>query len=153
MNLRKIKTPVPVTQNWLVTNLIKMHWALLQQDIPLDPDSKDIPAKEKELKVDNNFWMAVTWSFGSTTDSDGRHIMNDFIRDIMMGEMVREKYDLIVDDPKSRPVAKCQFPEGGSVYDYYSNASTKFEPWTKRITGFDIPKTAQVHTIMVPTSD
>merc|ERR1740130_657266 len=136
--------------------MIHMFWALLQLDLPLDPDEnpKDISQKEKDQKVDLDYWLAVTWNFGAATDADGHLIMDKFIRDLMMGEMVQEKYDLICHDPPSRPVARCQMPEGGQVYDYYPNMSNgKLEPWTKKITGFDIPKNAQPHTIMVPTSD
>jgi len=80
--------------------------------------------------------------------------MNSFIRDLMAGEMVKEKYDMIHEDPESRPIAKVPYPEGNLVYEFYPNpSSNKFELWTKKITGFDIPKNAQPHTIMVPTAD
>jgi dynein heavy chain len=46
------------------------------------------------------------------------------------------------------------FPEAGSIFDYFFNCSSnKWELWTKKITGFDIPKEAQMHTIIVPTAD
>ncbi|CAE8620925.1 unnamed protein product [Polarella glacialis] len=157
MCLRKIKTPVPVTMNWLVSNMLKMMLALLKQEIPLDPEvePKDMPAKEKEIKIDNLFYMGLVWSFGCVTDAPGRKIMNEYIRTIMGGEKVKEKYDLIVDDPTYRPMAKTPFPEGvNSVFEYFAfGATNKWELWTKKITGFDIPKEAQVHTIMVPTAD
>ena len=52
---RKVKTPVPVTQNWLVCSLLKLLLAMLKLELPLDPekDPKDLPAKEKEVKVEN----------------------------------------------------------------------------------------------------
>jgi len=66
MASRKVKTPVPVNQNWLVTNLLHLFFALLQLGLPLDPekDPKDLPAKEKEVKIENAFWLAFVWSFG-----------------------------------------------------------------------------------------
>lgn len=93
---RKVKTPVPVTQNWLVCSLLKLLLAMLKLELPLDPekDPKDLPAKEKEVKVENmtepqfsvwlgerhilgpRFWLALVWSFGATTDTAGRKVMD-----------------------------------------------------------------------------
>jgi len=156
MCMRKIKTPVPVNQNWLVTNLLKVFLSLLRIELPLDPnaEAKDLSAKEKELKIDNLFWMSVVWSFGCTTDSAGRKVMSDFIRELQTGESVKDKYDLICAEPASRPLAKTPFPEKESVYEFFAHGQTnKWELWTKKITSFDIPKNAQAHTIVVPTAD
>eukprot|EP00928_Gymnodinium_smaydae_P068047 TRINITY_DN5109_c0_g5_i1.p1 TRINITY_DN5109_c0_g5~~TRINITY_DN5109_c0_g5_i1.p1 ORF type:complete len:4182 (+),score=1201.92 TRINITY_DN5109_c0_g5_i1:1381-13926(+) len=153
---RKVKSPVPPTMNWITVNCIHLYWSLLRIELPLDPEEhkNDIPAKEKELKVENLFWLALTWSFGCTTDDEGRKIMNQAIRDVQSGEKVKEKYDLIVNDPDFRPVCKTPFPADGAVYDYYPNGQTnKWELWTKKIVGFDIPKDAQLHSITVPTAD
>ncbi|CAJ1411101.1 unnamed protein product [Effrenium voratum] len=153
---RKIKTPVPVTQNWLVKSLLKLLLALLRIELPLDPekDAKDIPAKEKEVKVENMFWLALVWSFGATTDSAGRKQMDRFIRSIQAGMPVKDEFDLIADDPTFRPVSKTPFPEKDSVFEYFAFAqSNKWESWTKKIMGFDIPKEALAHQIMVPTTD
>eukprot|EP00439_Symbiodinium_sp_Y106_P076107 s53_g15.t1 len=153
---RKIKTPVPVTQNWLVCSLLKLLMALLRCELPLDPekDKQDLPMKEKEVKVENMFWLALVWSFGATTDSAGRKIMNSFIRSIQQGMPVKEEFDLIADDPTMRPVTKTPFPEKDTVYEYFAFAqSNKWENWTKKITGFDIPKEALAHQVMVPTAD
>jgi dynein heavy chain len=159
-NQRKVNTPVPLTKHWVVTNLLHLYWSLLQQDLPLEEQDemgkeiKDIPAKEKDLKIDLDFWLAVVWSCAANTDSDGRHTMDQFIKDLMAAEPVQEKYDLIVHDYAGRMPAKCLVPDGGSIYDYYPNmGSNKLELWTKKIVGFDIPKNAEVHTIMVPTAD
>merc|ERR1719253_792372 len=70
MITRKVKTPIPPTRNWITTNIIHLLWALLKIELPLDPETtKDIPAKEKEVKIENCFWLAVVWSFGCTTDA------------------------------------------------------------------------------------
>ncbi|CAK0848814.1 unnamed protein product, partial [Prorocentrum cordatum] len=37
---RKVRQPVPVSQNWLVSNLLKLYLALLRQELPLDPETK-----------------------------------------------------------------------------------------------------------------
>mmetsp|Transcript_49836 Transcript_49836/g.161224 ORF Transcript_49836/g.161224 Transcript_49836/m.161224 type:complete len:2909 (-) Transcript_49836:280-9006(-) len=156
MCARKVKCPVPPTQNWLVTNLIHLFWSLLKIELPLDPEvePKDLPAKEKEPKIDNCFWLAVVWAFGAVTDAEGRIIMNQFIKGIQMGEKVKDSYDLICNDPDFRPLSKAPFPPDGSIYDYYPNGQTnKWEVWTKKITAFEIPKEAQMHTITVPTAD
>lgn len=48
---------------------------------------------------------------------------------------------MIVGDPDFRPISKTPFPPDASIFDYYPNPqSNKWEFWTKRITGFDIPK-------------
>jgi len=156
MCLRKIKCPVPGTQNWFVLNILKLYMALLRLELPLDEEAepKDIPAKEKEVKVENLFWMALVWSFGSTTDAPGRKIMDEYIRDIQQGLPVKEKFDLIANDATMRPASKTIFPEKDSVFDVFANGQTnKWENWTKKITNFDIPKEAAPHTITVPTMD
>ena len=155
MITRKVKTPIPPTRNWITTNIIHLLWALLKIELPLDPETtKDIPAKEKEVKIENCFWLAVVWSFGCTTDAAGRKIMNEFIKAIQGGEMVQESYELLRNDPDFRSIAKTAFPADGSVFDYFPNSGTnKWELWTKKIPGMDIPKDAQMHTITVPTAD
>jgi dynein heavy chain len=151
---RKVKSPVPVNQNWVVMNLLNMYLALLKTELPLDPDAKDVPQKEKEGKLETMFWLAFVWSFGCTVDAAGRQVMDQYIRQVQQGEMVKEKFDLLADDPESRPVAKTPFPENNTVYEYFPHSQTnKWEPWTKKIVGFDIPKDAQVHSIIVPTTD
>ncbi|CAK0906755.1 unnamed protein product [Prorocentrum cordatum] len=44
---RKVKSPVPVNQNWVVMNLLNMYLALLKTELPLDPDSK---AEESDVE-------------------------------------------------------------------------------------------------------
>eukprot|EP00435_Cladocopium_sp_Y103_P006027 s2958_g1.t3 len=153
---RKIKTPVPVTQNWLVCSLLKLLLALLRIELPLDPekDAKDLPMKEKEVKVENMFWLALVWSFGATTDTPGRKLMDKFIRSIQQGMPVKDEFNLIADDPTMRlgavPVSKTPFPEKDSIYEYFAfSQSNKWEA----IAGFDIPKEALAHQVMVPTTD
>jgi dynein heavy chain len=151
---RKVKQPVPVNRNWIVFNLLKLYMALMKLELPLDPSTKDLGAKEKETKLDSLFWHSVFWSFGCVTDEDGRKVMNEFIRAIMLGQPVKEDYKLICAEPSTRPCSKMAFPETGSVFDYFFNCtSNKWELWTKKITGFDIPKDAQMHSIIVPTAD
>eukprot|EP00434_Breviolum_minutum_P012046 symbB.v1.2.010620.t2/scaffold696.1/size260109/13 len=153
---RKVKTPVPVTQNWLVCSLLKLLLALLRTELPLDPekDAKDLPIKEKEVKVENMFWLAMVWSFGATTDTAGRKTMDKFIRSIQQGMPVKDEFNLIADDPTFRPVSKTPFPDKDSIYEFFAfSQSNKWESWTKKITGFDIPKEALAHQVMVPTTD
>eukprot|EP00930_Biecheleria_cincta_P074768 TRINITY_DN6197_c0_g1_i1.p1 TRINITY_DN6197_c0_g1~~TRINITY_DN6197_c0_g1_i1.p1 ORF type:complete len:4188 (+),score=808.10 TRINITY_DN6197_c0_g1_i1:1794-12566(+) len=156
MCLRKVKCPVPGTQNWLVLNLLNLYMALLRIELPLDEekDPKDIPMKEKEIKVENLFWMAFVWSFGATTDAPGRKLMDEYIREIQQGLPVKEKFDLIAADPTIRPVSKTPFPEKSGIYDVFANGQTnKWEDWTKKITNFTINPEAAPHTITVPTMD
>ena len=54
----------------------------------------------------------------------------------------------------ARPIAKTPFPEKDTVYQYFAHSqSNKREPWTRKIVATEIPKDAQVHTIIVPTTD
>merc|ERR1719359_1603952 len=126
----------------------------MRLELPLEESKKDLSAKEKELKLDSLFWHAFMWSFGCVTDDSGRKLMNDFVRTIMVGQPVKDEFGLICSEPSVRPVAKMAFPEAGTIFDYYFHCgSNKWELWTKKITGFDIPKDAQMHTIIVPTAD
>ncbi|CAE7406660.1 DNAH7 [Symbiodinium microadriaticum] len=46
------------------------------------------------------------------------------------------------------------FPEEGGVFDFFPvGPSCKWEPWSKKIGTFEIPKDAQAHSLIVPTSD
>merc|ERR1719261_1774071 len=47
-------------------------------------------------------------------------------------------------------------PRKGLIHDLFvdgSEAGGKWKPWTDKIAGFDIPKDAPYHTIVVPTAD
>ena len=49
---RKVTKPVPVSLNWLVMNLLHLYWALIQQEMPLEASSKDLPTREKEGRLE-----------------------------------------------------------------------------------------------------
>jgi len=154
MIARRVKTPVQVNCHWLVVNLLHLYLALISTEVPLDPEVRDLSPKEKELKLDVLFWLALAWSFGCTTTPEGRVVLNGFIRELQAGKPVKEKHQLICAEPAKRPAAKVPMPEDATIFDYFPNSSTnKWELWTKKIGGFDAPKNAQVHTIMVPTTD
>merc|ERR1719454_1461652 len=46
-------------------------------------------------------------------------------------------------------------PRKGLLHDVFIDPEdgAKWKPWTEKIANFDIPKDAQYHTIVVPTSD
>lgn len=151
---RKVKQPVPVNCNWMVHNMLKLYLALMVQELKLDPNEKDVSSKEKELKLDSLFWLALFWSFGAATDEEGQEKMDTFFRLLMLGQPVKEEYRLICAEPSVRPASKLPLPETGTCFEYFFHgASNKWELWTKKIAGFDIPKDAQMHTIIVPTTD
>ena len=158
---RKVAKPVPVSVNWLVLNLLNLMSALIQAELPLDPNTKDLSVKEKEAKLEALFWLSLVWSFGCVTDSDGRNVLGPFFRKLVSGQTqgMKEEFGLLCDEPALRSSAQARggspsFPEEGSVFDYFPvGPSNKWEPWSKKIGTFEIPKDAQAHSLIVPTSD
>jgi len=153
MLARKVKAPIPANCNWMVANLLRLYLTFIKAELPLEAGTKDLSAKEKDQKLDFLFWHALIWSFCCNADVDGRKLLDEFVRDLMQGQPVKEKYQLICAE-QGHPAARTQLPEGGSIYDYFMHSgSNKWEVWTKKIGNFDIPKDAQMHTIIVPTAD
>jgi len=150
---RKVKQPVQANCNWLILNLLNLYLALIKQEMPLDSKDKDMSPKEKEVKMDALFWQAFIWSFACITDEDGRVVMDGLVRELMRGEAVKDKYKLICNEELPRPVSKLQLPDANSIFDFYFDKSGRWELWTRKIGGFEIPKDAQMHSIIVPTTD
>eukprot|EP00929_Paragymnodinium_shiwhaense_P038462 TRINITY_DN20312_c0_g2_i4.p1 TRINITY_DN20312_c0_g2~~TRINITY_DN20312_c0_g2_i4.p1 ORF type:complete len:4213 (-),score=1296.02 TRINITY_DN20312_c0_g2_i4:279-12917(-) len=152
--LRRCAKPVAVNMHWLVMNLLNLYQSFIAKEIPLEEDTKDLPAKEKESKLDALFWLSVIWSFGCSTNQEGQNYLNEFFRKLAAGHPLKEDYELLCSEPTVIPSWKTPIPEADTIFDYYvDSTSGKWEPWTKKISGFDIPKDAQVHSINVPTKD
>ncbi|CAK9070714.1 unnamed protein product, partial [Durusdinium trenchii] len=153
---RKVNKPVPVSLNWLVLNLLHLYWALIQAEIPLDPSTKDLPTKEKESRLEALYWLSLVWSFGCVTDSDGRMVLDPFFRRLASGQChgLKADFQLLGEEPMSRTPrgAPAGFPEEGSVFDYFPSGN-KWELWSKKIGSFEIPKDAEAHSLIIPTSD
>ncbi|CAE7680113.1 Dnah7 [Symbiodinium sp. CCMP2456] len=100
----------------------------------------------------------LVWSFGCVTDSDGRNVLEPFLRKLASGHTqgMKEEFGLLCDEPAQRSLrgGSPPFPEEGAVFDFFPvGPSCKWEPWSKKIGTFEIPKDAQAHSLIVPTSD
>ncbi|CAE7037052.1 DNAH7 [Symbiodinium sp. CCMP2592] len=100
----------------------------------------------------------LVWSFGCVTDSDGRNVLEPFLRKLAAGQTqgMKEEFGLLCDEPAQRSLrgGSPPFPEEGGVFEYFPvGPSCKWEPWSKKIGTFEIPKDAQAHSLIVPTSD
>ncbi|CEM09924.1 unnamed protein product [Vitrella brassicaformis CCMP3155] len=159
---KKVKNPVPVSENWLMLSNLRMFEALLhlhlgemkEGDDILTKDKKAaLPPKEREARIEALFYFAIVWSIGACTDQEGRVVFDGFLRGFINGlpDLAKE-YDLIgTYEPRQ---GKGGLPDKGLLYDYFIHESSgKWTPWTARIGTFDIPKDAQPHTIIVPTGD
>eukprot|EP00434_Breviolum_minutum_P002108 symbB.v1.2.001863.t2/scaffold77.1/size347087/34 len=103
------------------------------------------------------YWLSLVWSFGCVADSDGRALLDSFFRRLASGQCsgLKEDFQLLGDEPLSRTPrgGSSGFPEEGSVFDYFPGAGNKWELWSKKIGSFEIPKDAEAHSLIIPTSD
>eukprot|EP00927_Polykrikos_kofoidii_P016938 TRINITY_DN17697_c0_g4_i1.p1 TRINITY_DN17697_c0_g4~~TRINITY_DN17697_c0_g4_i1.p1 ORF type:complete len:2583 (+),score=405.07 TRINITY_DN17697_c0_g4_i1:3-7751(+) len=142
---RKVSNPVLVSMNWLVLNTLRLCTAIL---------SSVDKAKLTPFTVECCFWFSIVWSFGCATDTEGRLLVNDFVRDAQKGSAVKDKYALLCDEPEFRVLGKASFPEAGTVFDYHpAHQEERWLPWSARVTDRVIPRDAPVHSINVPTVD
>jgi len=101
----------------------------------------------------------MLWTCGACTDAEGRLFVCDIARACMDNKKdLLKKFNFVADFTKvditgggSMP----QAPRKGLLHDLFIDAEdgAKWKPWTERIQGFDVPKDAPYHTIVVPTSD
>eukprot|EP00820_Chromera_velia_P013184 Cvel_23772.t1-p1 / transcript=Cvel_23772.t1 / gene=Cvel_23772 / organism=Chromera_velia_CCMP2878 / gene_product=Dynein heavy chain 7, axonemal, putative / transcript_product=Dynein heavy chain 7, axonemal, putative / location=Cvel_scaffold2493:30-23749(-) / protein_length=3778 / sequence_SO=supercontig / SO=protein_coding / is_pseudo=false len=177
---RSCNTPVPISENWLVMSALKLLTCMLLRHVPEfkaaqkahedasaaisgdagKTDKKDkgdgMSQKDKDQRVESTFFFSILWSVGAAVDEAGRRLFDEFIRDFLAGkgEEMREKYNLLVDIPVYTSKTKFSIPEKLLAYDFLVQEDTgKWAPWTQGLQQLDIPKEAQIHQIIVPTSD
>jgi dynein heavy chain len=170
----RCKTPFPVSDGWLCNMACRLMDSLINDEtdgyckptieVPEgeEPeDDKDYGQKfeDREVMIAQLFWFTMIWTCGACSDADGRLYTCDVIR-----SMLDKKKDFIKKLNFVADFNNVDFEGGGSlpapprkglIHDMFLDMEDagKWKPWTEKIAGFDIPKDAQYHTIVVPTTD
>eukprot|EP00439_Symbiodinium_sp_Y106_P068404 s1229_g11.t1 len=123
----------------------------------------------KRTQSDALFWLSPAGTLERTEGLDAfcvvgiglgtaRNVLEPFLRKLAAGQTqgMKEEFGLLCDEPAQRSLrgGSPPFPEEGGVFEYFPvGPSCKWEPWSKKIGTFEIPKDAQAHSLIVPTSD
>ena len=140
---RHCKEPVPTVDNNLTASLLnimdcylKKYFVVEDVDDPLSPAD----LKQLEQSWEPLFYFSLIWSIGCTTDPDGRHKFDTWLRE----QMVENG-------------AACQLPADGHCYDYMLKNEVGEAPswigWLDTIDPYSIPPKAAFNEMVVPTKD
>merc|ERR1719305_2042411 len=161
---QQTKLPIPCTlisiglDVWLAKSLTRLYEPLLRQHC-FDQKNKALPQKDLEARIDILFYFSMFWSVGCCTDTEGRLIIDQCVRDMlsqMNSSMFMDKWDLVgickwfaVPTKQSIPD-----PEKGTLFDYFVDENSgKWAKWDQKLRALDIPADAEFHTIIVPTTE
>jgi dynein heavy chain len=133
----KMKEPMRTTDSNIIQSSFRIFHSLVQafySPDAVDPIKDDLLANIGKFAV-QLFWFGIVWSVGCTTDTDGRALFDQFVREQM------------------RP-GGLQFPADGLVYDYKFNTSTgQWQNWMDGLPPYHIPVGCNFTDIVVPTID
>jgi len=171
---KRVKTPFPVSDGWLCSMANRLMTALIQdkaevyckptiefeegEEVDEDADRGQSFA-DREAMIVQLFWFTMVWTCGACTDSDGRAFVCEIIRSCQDNKKdLLKKFNFVEDFEKIELTGGGTThspPRKGLMHDLFIDSSDggKWKPWTDRIAGFDIPKDAPYHTIVVPTAD
>jgi len=120
--------------------------------------------EDREVMIAQLFWFTMLWTCGACMDADGRMFTCDIMRACMDNKMdLLKKFNFVVYPTKvdflgvtaNGPNVLPAPPRKGLIHDLYVDPTDggKWKMWTEKLAGFDIPKDAPYHTIVVPTAD
>ncbi|KAF4658988.1 hypothetical protein FOL47_007767, partial [Perkinsus chesapeaki] len=162
----RVRTPVAVIDNWLADSACRLMECLFEDSeerycrpTTSDDDEHSQSAADREQLIYAVFFFAMLWTCGACTDQEGRAFVESVIR--AMFENKKEfikKQDFVTQWEMTELVSglsPAPLPSKGLLHDYFIDSADggKWKPWTEKIGNFDVPKDAQFHTIIVPTSD
>jgi dynein heavy chain len=131
---RECHEPVVTKDTELVTSLFKLLNCLLAEFSDEDTASS-IPLGDISRKVDGALIFSLIWSTGASTDTKGRTLYNDKLRELLEG-------------------SPWKFPPKGSVYDWrWDPLASKWLGWLDTVPAYSIPNGALFGEILVPTVD
>ena len=137
---KKIKEPCPTTDVNLAGSLMRLLECFLIKF--KEKDGVKISKNDLEIlyeSIYNIYFFATVWSIGITAKEDGRSKFNTYLREFM-----KEKV----------PGDSIQFPEEGSVYDYYFDYDkNEWKSWETILTFPQIDVRAEYTDIIIPTID
>ena len=139
---RECHEPVVTKDTELVMSLFRLFNCLLAEFSDEEKAAK-IAASDMQKKVDGGFVFALIWSTGATTDSKGRTLYNDLLRELIEGT-----------PEEPAPKISSKVPEKGTVYDWcWDSGKSKWLGWLETVPTYSIPATALFGEILVPTID
>jgi dynein heavy chain len=160
--LRQQKLPLPCVlisiglEVWLAKSLSRLFEPLLRTHLPTGKNK--LGQKEMEARIDILFYFSLLWSVGCCTDTAGRLVIDECVRDMlsqMNASMFMDKWGLAgiakwYATPTKQSVPD---PEKGPLFDYFVDENSgKWTKWESKLRPPDIPNDAQFHTIIVPTT-
>jgi dynein heavy chain len=170
----KVKTPFAVSDGWLCIMATRLMESLIEDQAekyckptvevpegeePDDDQDMGQSFADREIVITQLFWFTMVWTCGACTDGEGRAFVCDIVRQCIDNKKdLLQKFNFFADFSKvdiTGGGTLSQPPRKGLIHDLFIDAEDgfKWKPWTDRIQGFDIPKEAPYHTIVVPTSD
>ena len=139
---RECHEPVVTKDTELVTSLFELLNCLLAEFSDEDKASS-IQLGDISRKIDGALIFALIWSTGASTDSKGRTLYNDTLRELLEGSSEEPAPKLIV-----------KFPPKGYVYDWRCDPlASKWLGWLDTVPAYSIPNGALFGEILVPTVD
>jgi dynein heavy chain len=134
-----MKELVPTVDNNLAESLMRILDCYLEPYYPVEGRAPptDVMIADLITCIEPLFIFALIWSVGATTNEDGRHKFDAFLRQ----ELFTNKF-------------QATFPKTGMVYDYLFLMDTKkWVRWMEVIDKFDIDPKLSFSEIIVPTND
>jgi dynein heavy chain len=160
--LRQQKLPIPCVliaiglDVWLAKSLSRLYEPLLRQHLPTGKNK--LAQKEMESRIDVLFYFSLLWSVGCCTDSPGRAVIDECVRDMlsqMNASMFMDKWGLVGIAKWYATPTKMSIPdpEKGTLFDYFVDENSgKWAKWETKVRPPDIGNDAEFHTIIVPTT-
>jgi len=127
---RNLKELAPTTNTMLVRSTLQLLGCLF----------KDSQTEISMSSLQMYFMFATVWSFGASTDKEGRHLFDVFIRNLFeTSELLDHSLD---------------FPSQGTVFDFFVQEASQWEAWFSQIDPSpNFAKDASFSSIIVPTKD
>jgi dynein heavy chain len=133
----KMKEPMRTTDSNIIQSSFRIFHSLIQpfySPDPVDQIKEDVLTNITKY-TSELFWFSLIWSIGCTTDTDGRSLFDQFVRQQMR-------------------VAGLQFPTEGLIYDYKFNTVVgEWQNWMDNRPPYNIPPGCNFTDIVVPTID
>ena len=151
------KFPVPTGPNFVVDNMIKIFDTFVRDWKPTEEDQPSkIPGNCEDVCL-NALVFAFIWGIGGQIDEDTRGKFDSLLQDMIQGEDVIEKNQLV--DIREKHPEPIRFKtvlgtEFTSLFDMSFNPEeTKWINWIKTQAPYEIPVGGTFSKVIVPTID
>ena len=173
--LKNCTIPSPVTSMECVASLLRLMDSLMEhtrKEVKRAGGAAFDPETSLEAIAEALFIKALTWSLGACVDFDGRRKFDAYLRLLLTSEGLDaspEHQDFLSKSPtytkeNGTRVAFNKIPSGALVHDfgflksalksqYDQTIAFGWKPWVGKDAEFEIPRTAQFNSIVVPTMD